>query len=158
MNHIYDKKDLDDDIKFILHDIIENEEDKYIYIFGEVGYIGDDKYIELMYKLDENRIYICSTYRLLHEPNECKKYENTYEMTLGKAYFYNKETDKIDKKDSKNMEMLKMDKDGIPYYRFPRTKDGITIPNVIHNIFKIYETNEPKPKIMIPTEWYYYNY
>lgn len=158
MNHIYEQKDLGEDIHFILDGIIEDECDNYIYIYGEVGYPGDTKAIELMFKIDENRIYVCSSYRILHEPNECKKYANSYEITLGNAYYYDKENDKLGRKEAKDMKMLKIQGGSIPYYRFPRTKDGITIPNVIHNIFKIYETNETKPTIMIPTEWSYYNF
>ena len=55
-------------------------------------------------------------------------------------------------------ELLKISDDSIPYFRFPRSKDGISIPRTIYQIFKeLEDSTKIKPLIVIPSELYYYN-
>ena len=125
------------DIFFTATNIIY--ENNIIYITGEIGYQGDEKTIKLIYNLSDNQIIINSDYRLMLRDND--KYNGTYNMIVTNP----------------NCELLQLD-DSIPYYRFPRTKDGISIPHAIHEIFKVFKdpSSKQKPQIIIPCDFYAY--
>ena len=129
-----------DDIFFTAKNI--TNENEMVYISGEVGYLHDAKTIHLIYNLAANEIIVNSDYRLLSERTAAEKYKHSYKIT----------------NTNPNGELIKIEPDSIPYYRFPRTKDGVTIPNLIYQIFKVYEDNniKNKPQIIIPSELYVY--
>jgi hypothetical protein len=115
-------------------------ENNIYYITGEIGYQGDEKTITLIYNVSTNEIIVHSNYRLMVRDNDT--YNGTYKMTATNP----------------NCKLLHLD-DSIPYYRFPRTKDGISIPHAIHEIFKVFEDQSitHKPQISIPCKWYTYS-
>ena len=143
----------DTHIIFTVDNIEENN--NILHIEGTVGYYYDPKFnIKFIYDLNENKIYIASNYRLLHSPDENQLYKDTFEMPLNKIWTY--KDNKIVENDVTEYE-LSVDDDGVPYYRFPRSKDGIGIPRVIFNVFKIFsDENAVKPKIIIPSNYYIY--
>ena len=50
-----------------------------------------------------------------------------------------------------NENYKKLNETSIPYYRFPKSKDGVSIPRVIYNIFNIFrDKTSIKPNIIIP--------
>ena len=117
-------------------------ENESVYISGEVGYDGDEKTIRLIYNLSDNQIIVNSDYRLLASKTDAEIYKHTYKIT----------------NTNPNGKIVELDDDAIPYYRFPRTKDGISIPRVIHEIFRVYQDDniKNKPEIIIPSELYVY--
>ncbi len=123
-----------------------------IKVCGSIGYSGDTQYVEYYYDKIANKIYIHGSYRTVHSENDAELFKDTFEMSYDK--YWKLENDGThhnlkELKDECNYE--KIDEFTVPYYRFPRTKDGITIPKVIHNVFKVFsESTENKPKIIIP--------
>ncbi len=80
--------------------------------------------------------------------DELELYKDTFEMCYDKYWRF---------EDNKLIEYIETDnynhigENSIPYYRFPRTKDGMNIPRIVHNIFKVFrDENAIKPKIIIP--------
>ena len=142
----------DEDIIFIADNIIENN--NIVYVEGSIGYEFDRITIKLIYDLQENKIYIASRYRLLGHELEYELFKDTFQMSYDKYWIYEK------KKENENYVLKekiisenykKIDETAIPYYRFPRTKDGITIPRVVYNIFKVFSDETAiKPDIIIP--------
>ena len=72
--------------------------------------------------------------------------------------------DKYWKFENNNLNEYKMNvnyesiENSMPYYRFPRTKDGISVLRVIYNVFKIFSYEKVfKPKIVIPNCFNLYN-
>lgn len=128
----------EDDIFFVAKNIELNINS--ISIEGSLGYSYDPTFIKLLLDTNKNEIIINSCYRLMHLPAENELYKDDYKMT----------------KTHPECKLIDVGVDCIPYYRFPRSKDGISIPRGIQGIFKIYESNI-KPKILIPSEWYTYN-
>ena len=161
---IKDNEISDEDIIFFADNIIENN--NIVYVEGSVGYEFDRITIKLIYDLQENKIYIASRYRLLGSELEYELFKNTFQMSYVKEWFYVKENENL--KENENYVLKekiitenykKNDETAIPYYRFPRTKDGITIPRLVYNIFKVFSNeNAIKPDIIIPDSLnVYYN-
>jgi hypothetical protein len=141
--YIYAHKKIGEDLDEIFFTATNiTYENETVYISGEVGYQHDNKTIHLIYNLADNEIIVNSDYRLLSERVAAEKYKHSYKITNSNP----------------NGELIKIEADSIPYYRFPRTKDGISIPNLIHQIFKVYQDDnvKNKPQIIIPSELYVY--
>ena len=126
-----------------------------LHIFGTIGYSLDTEEAEFIYDKKNNKIYVCGDYRLLGDDSEYELFKDSFEISYDKYWKINKDDicDRLSeiKLDDK-YEMLEMD--GVPYYRYPRTKDGITIPRIIYNVFKVFSDpnvpKENKPKIIVP--------
>jgi hypothetical protein len=123
-----------------------------IKVCGSIGYSGDTQNAEFYYDKIANKIYVHGSYRTLHCEHEADLFKDTFEMSYDKYWKleYDEHHHNLKEiKDERNYE--KIDEFTVPYYRFPRTKDGITIPKVIYNVFKVFsEPIENKPKIIIP--------
>ena len=151
---IKDTELCDEDIIFIADNIIENN--NIVYIEGSIGYEFDRITIKLIYDLQENKIYIASRYRLLGSELEYELFKDTFQMSYDKYWIYEKENEKenenyILKEKIITVNYKKIEETAIPYYRFPRTKDGIIIPRLIYNIFKVFSDETAiKPDIIIP--------
>jgi hypothetical protein len=145
---------------FIAEKIYSDE--KVIIVEGTVGYSFDPKEIKLIYVLDENKIYIASHYRFLLSESDGKLFFDKYKMTNG-LVILNKtnsdgKTESIVKITNNECELLESGSDSIPYFRFPRSKDGVSIPRAIYNIFKVFQDpNASHPEIIIPSEFYNYS-
>ncbi len=136
-------------------DKITNHND-VLHIQGTIGYSFDPIPIKLIYNLKKKEIYIASNYRLLSFQQEYELYKNTYQISYDKYYVYEK--DNIEEK-MINEKYEEINSESLPYYRFPRSKDGISIPRVIYNIFKVFSNetvNKDKPEIMIPISFNIY--
>lgn len=148
----------DDDIIFITNEICSNESDDLIYLEGTVGYIYDPKEVKLLYDKKYNMIMVLSDYRFLHEPVDYKLFNDSFNFTSGIRPKFNIESKKITFNLDIGTKTIEKNVDSVPYYRFPRSKDGISIQRLIYNIFKIYHgENNTKPYIVVPSEYYYYN-
>ena len=149
---IKDNELCDEDIIFIADNIIENN--NIVYVEGSIGYEFDRITIKLIYDLQENKIYIASNYRLLGSELEYELFKDTFQMSYDKYWVYENEKENenyVLKEKIITENYKKIDETAIPYYRFPRTKDGITIPRVVYNIFKVFsDENAIKPDIIIP--------
>ena len=157
---IKDTEICDEDIIFIADNIIENN--NIVCVEGSIGYEFDRITIKLIYDLQENKIYIASSYRLLGHELEHELFKDTFQMSYVKEWVYEKENeDEKENLNEKENYVLKekiitknykeIDETAIPYYRFPRTKDGITIPRLVYNIFKVFSDETAiKPDIIIP--------
>ncbi len=138
------------DIIFQLDEIIENN--NILYISGFVGYSFDDTSVKFIYDMNENKIYIDNQYRTIISIKEYDLFVNTYKISYDKIWKYEKINNQycllertIDVKYKEN------NATSIPYYRFPRTKDGISIPRLVYNIFTIFrDENSIKPLIIFP--------
>ena len=64
-------------------------------------------------------------------------YKDDYEICIDKFWTVDKNSYKIVENDTEER-YKDIDIECIPYLRYPRTKDGITIPRIIHNVFKIF--------------------
>jgi len=141
-------EEIDDyDVIFIAEEIIEDN--NIVYLTGTIGYYFDPVYIELLYDLSNNKIYIMTDYRLLSSEIDFELYKNTYQISYDKYWTFDKT------KNTSNEEIItdkyqEINNISIPYYRFPRSKDGISIPRVLHNVFKVFSSEEQKPDIIIP--------
>jgi len=140
--------------KFIFHN------QKLVFVEGLIGYHwGDFVSISFIYDLEANIIYICSRYRLLGHEQELDLFAGTFEISYDKYWEFNQveECGLIQVPDNNNYEP--MSNTSIPYYRFPRSKDGISIPRAVYNIFKVFQ--DPaiinKPRIVIPNHFSIYN-
>jgi len=125
----------------------------FLYVEGDVGYCHDLKEISLALDKTNNIIYILSGYRLLYEPDDYLMFNDTFTYTVGSKPVWNNE--RLNFMDTNDVSIITKSVDSTPYYRFPRTKDGISILRVIYNIFKVFHTDGPKPSIVIPSEYYY---
>lgn len=154
---IKDNELCDEDIIFIADNIIENN--NIVYVEGSIGYEFDRITIKLIYDLQENKIYIASNYRLLGSELEYELFKDTFQMSYDKYWIYENENENYVLKEKIITENYKkIDETAIPYYRFPRTKDGITIPRVVYNIFKVFsDENAIKPDIIIPNSFNVYS-
>jgi|688.fasta_scaffold563850_1 hypothetical protein len=145
---------------FIAKKIYSDE--KVIIVEGTVGYSYDPTNIKLIYDLVENKIYVASYYRFLHSVSDCKLFFDKYKMTNG-LVILNKtnsdgKTESLVKISNDECKLIESELDSIPYFRFPRSKDGVTIPRTIYNIFKVFENNTvTHPEIIIPSEFYVYS-
>ena len=145
---------------FIAKKIYSDE--KVIIVEGTVGYSYDPTDIKLIYDLVENKIYVGSYYRFLHSVSDGKLFFDKYKMTNG-LVILNKtnsdgKTESLVKISNDECKLLESELDSIPYFRFPRSKDGVTIPRTIYNIFKVFENNTvTHPEIIIPSEFYVYS-
>lgn len=150
----------DDEYFFIAEKIYSDE--KVIIVKGTVGYSYDPKDIKLIYVLDENKIYIGSHYRFLQSESDGKLFFDKYKMTNGLVVL-NKtssdgKTESIVQITNNECELLQSSSDSIPYFRFPRSKDGVSVPRAIYNIFKVFQDpNRTHPEIIIPSEFYVYS-
>jgi len=141
-------EEIDDyDVIFIADEIIED--DNIVHLTGTIGYYFDPVYIEFLYDLSNNKIYIMTEYRLLSSEREFELYKNTYQISYDKYWTFDKT------KNTSNEEIItdkyqEINNISIPYYRFHRSKDGISIPRVLHNVFKVFSSQEPSPDIIIP--------
>ncbi len=131
------------------------EYNNILHIYGTVGYSADTKDLEFIYDKIGNNIYVNNTYRLLDCDFEYNLFKNTFEICYDKYWKIENETLNeiiIEEQYEKN------DDDAIPYMRYPRTKDGLTIPRIIYNVFKIFSNPEAiKPKIIIPNNFNIYS-
>lgn len=152
------ESDIDEyDIIFKADEIIENN--NILCISGFIGYSFDETSVKFIYDINENKIYIASNYRLMNFKQEYDLFTNTYQISYDKEWKYEKINDDylIQEKEI-NVKYKKIDDTSIPYYRFPRTKDGISIVRVIYNIFTIFQDeNTIKPVIIIPNSLNIYN-
>lgn len=133
---------------------------KQIYVEGLIGYHwGDFVSANFIYDLEANTIYICSRYRLLGHQQELDLFAGTFEVSYDKYWEFHEGTDGglVEVPDNNNYEP--MSETAIPYYRFPRSKDGISIPRVVYNIFKVFQdpTCINKPRIVIPNHFSIYS-
>jgi hypothetical protein len=137
-----------------------NTDSHLLCVYGTIGYSADTQDAEFIYDKKNNKIYITSRYRMIIDNNEIDLYKDCFEMSYDK-YWKLDNTIRTELKEipiETNYE--KIGDNSIPYYRYPRTKDGISIPRVIFSVFKIFSDenipNELKPKIIIPnnTEGY----
>lgn len=137
----------DEDIIFRAENITNNN--NILFIEGSIGYSFDPTYIKLIYNINENKIYISSSYRLLGFQKEYELYKETYQISYDKYWAYEKY---ILEEKNVNEKYQIIEGDTIPYFRFPRSKDGISIPRIIYNVFKIFsnESIVSKPDIIIP--------
>ncbi len=144
--------DIIDEYKSRLHNII--------HLYGTIGYSADTQDVEFIFDKKANKIYVCGTYRMLSCEFEQDLYKDTFEICPDKYWGLEKEhyLTKV-KEINVDKKYEEIDYDGIPYYRYPRTKDGLTIPRIIYSVFKIFSNpdipKENKPKIVVP---YYYNF
>lgn len=145
---------------FIANKIYSDE--KVIIVEGTVGYSYDPTDIKLIYDLVENKIYVGSYYRFLHSVSDGKLFFDKYKMTNG-LVILNKtnsdgKTESLVKISNDECKLIESELDSIPYFRFPRSKDGVTIPRTIYNIFKVFENHTvTHPEIIIPSEFYVYS-
>ncbi len=149
----YQEECVEDSCYFIARRIYSD--DKKIIVEGTIGYSYDPRDLKLIYNLEENIIYIASYYRLLHHPSDANLFFDKYEMTNGKVVIDVEEKEgELVTITNNECELLTKDYDGIPYYRYPRSKDGIAIPRVVYNVFKVFQDSDAiHPKIIIPSEW-----
>ena len=145
------------DIIFKVDEIIENN--NILCISGFIGYSFDETSVKFIYDMNENKIYIANNYRLMNFEKEYELFNNTYQISYDKEWTYEKINDDYLLKEKEiNVNYKKIDDTSVPYYRFPRTKDGISIVRVIYNIFTIFQDeNAIKPSIIIPNSLNIYN-
>jgi len=159
-NYQINSKDEEEDYFFITSKIYSDK--KVIIVEGTIGYSFDPTDIKLIYNLEENKIYIASYYRFLHSESDGKLFFDQYKMTNG-LVILNKtsldgKTEELVQITNNECELHEKTSDSIPYYRFPRSKDGISIPRAIFNIFKVFQDpNAYHPEIIIPSEFYVYS-
>jgi hypothetical protein len=151
--------DIDEyDTIFIATKIVENN--NILYVSGSVGYSFDPAYIKLLYDINENKIYIISDYRMMTGDYENELYPDTYQIIYDKFWDYELVNDMntIHEKEI-SVKYEKISDNSVPYYRFPRSKDGISIPRVIYNIFKVFRDDSVlvKPQIIIPNAYNTYH-
>lgn len=145
---------------FIANKIYSDE--KLIIVEGTVGYSYDPTDIKLIYDLVENKIYVASYYRILECESDCKLFFDKYKMTNG-LVILNKtnsdgKTESLIKISNDECKLLESELDSIPYFRFPRSKDGVSVPRAIYNIFKVFQVPDTiHPEIIIPSEFYVYS-
>ncbi len=145
--------DIDEyDIIFKADTIIENN--NILYISGFVGYSFDQTDVKFIYDLNENKIYIANRYRLMNFQQEYDLFNNTYQISYDKEWTYEKiNNEYLLSEKPINTNYKKINNLALPYYRFPRTKDGISISRLVYNIFKVFSDNDEntiKPLIIIP--------
>jgi hypothetical protein len=129
------------------------EKNNILFIKGYVGYRYDTNDINFIYDLNENKIYVASRYRLMHHPQEYDLYKNTYQVVYDKFWSYDENYNMEEKMLTQKYNPI--EDDSVPYVRFPRTKDGISISRLVFNIFKVFRDEKGiKPTIIIPN---YYN-
>ena len=146
--------DEDVDYFFIATKIYSDE--KVIIVEGTVGYSYDPKNIKLIYDLIENKIYVGSYYRFLQNETDFKLFVDKYKMTNGLVVL--NKTESLVKITNDECKLLESELNSIPYFRFPRSKDGVSVPRTIYNIFKVFENpNVTHPEIIIPSEFYAYS-
>ncbi len=162
MNQIdYKKIYYDDDIYMydtiftasIINEFISNDS-HLLYVKGTIGYSADTQDASFIFDKKTNIIYVDSEYRLMTGEIENQIYNEGFEISYDKYWKF----------ENNNLNEYKIDVkyesigNSMPYYRFPRTKDGISILRVIYNVFKIF-SNEIvyKPKIVIPNYFNIYS-
>ena len=84
---------------------------------------------------------------------ENKLYPNSYQIIYDKLKNFEKINDEYFMQEiniTKKFQLVS--EDSVPYFRFPRSKDGISIPRLIYNIFKVFKNDnvQVKPQILIP--------
>lgn len=142
------------DLLFSTYSIIEKN--NVLFIKGSIGYRYDEKEANFIYDMNENKIYITSSYRLMAHQLEYELYKGTYEMCYDKVWTHN--DNYILEEKTLSEKYVEIDEDSVPYYRFPRTKDGCSISRVIYNVFKVFRDEKAvKPKIIIPNYHNVYN-
>ena len=152
-----DLNDLDEyDTVFLANHVVEKN--NIVHIKGSIGYCFDPKYIELFYDLSNNIIYIASEYRMMIGSNEHIIYADSYQISYNKIWELITENDNFELKEKPiPEEYIEINDNSVPYYRFPRSKDGISITRVMFNIFKVFrDENAIKPKIIIPIRYNIY--
>lgn len=96
--------------------------EKEIIVEGTVGYHYDKVKVKFYYDFVEKKIVVDSTYRLLHCENE-----DLIKMCVM--------TPALDGS------VIKL-KEAVPYFRFPRSKEGIEVPKLVKEIFKIFQSRK----------------
>jgi hypothetical protein len=126
-----------------------------LYVYGMIGYSEDCEEVEFIYDKKNNKIYVANEYRLLGDDIEYQLFKDSYEICYDKYWKIN-DDDLCDKLSEMTVDEKyeAIDDDAIPYYRYQITKDGISIPRIIYNLFKVFSdpnvAKENKPKIIIP--------
>jgi hypothetical protein len=125
-----------------------------LYVKGTIGYSADTQDANFIYDKKTNIIYVESYYRLMTGEIENEIYTEGFEVSYDKYWKF----------ENNNLNEYKMNvnyesiENSMPYYRFPRTKDGISVLRVIYNVFKIFSYEKVfKPKIVIPNCFNLYN-
>ena len=125
-----------------------------LHVYGTIGYSADTEEVEFIYDKKENIIYVYGNYRLLSCDFECELFKDTYNISYDKYWTVEKDRPLIKLIELTHNKEYEIDNECIPYYRYPRTKDGLSIPRIIYNVFKIFSnpdvSKEDKPKIIIP--------
>jgi hypothetical protein len=132
-----------------------------IHLYGTVGYSADTEDVEFIYDKTANKIYVHNNYRLLGCDFEYTLFKDSYNICYEKYWTLENKLG-LNKLLEKNLDEKYeiIETDSIPYYRYPRTKDGLSIPRIIYNVFKVFSDpnipQEDKPEIIIP-QYFYYN-
>ncbi len=130
-----------------------------LHLYGTIGYSEDTEDVEFIYDKISNKIYVNNNYRLLGCDFESNLFKNSYEICNEKYWTLNKNVSTKIEEINLDEKYEHLETDGIPYYRYPRTKDGLSIPRIIYNVFKVFGDptvpEENKPQIIIPLYFYY---
>jgi hypothetical protein len=129
-----------------------------LHVCGTIGYSADTEDADFIYDKKENKIYIISKYRLMCGDYEFDLYKDSFEISYDKYWTLEKHNSLVELKEIVLEEKHEeQEEKSVPFYRYPRTKDGISIPRIIHSVFKVFsDENAIKPKIIIPN--YFNNY
>ncbi len=154
-----DRVPTDDDIFFKADHVIETP-DRVVYVSGTIGYPHDRVGIQFIYDIPANKIYSCNKYRFFGCEEEYALFEGSFEYVYDRLWQF-VEDEVVEKKDETTYEetmAIASTRSALPYYRFPRTKDGVHIARIVHNIFKVYRdgSRTDKPMVVIPYAHYVY--
>jgi hypothetical protein len=153
---LQDHKEINTAIIFTANIITEfiSNNSHLLYVKGTIGYSADTQDANFIYDKKTNIIYVESYYRLMTGEIENEIYTEGFEVSYDKYWKF----------ENNNLNEYKMNvnyesiENSMPYYRFPRTKDGISVLRVIYNVFKIFSYEKVfKPKIVIPNCFNLYN-
>jgi len=122
-------------------------------VSGTIGYSADTQDAEFYYDVKENKIYVYGNFRMMACDFEVNLFKDTFEMDYEKHWKLHYDGIHYSLKEIINDNKYeKIGENSIPFYRYPRTKDGISIPRIIYNVFKVFSNPDipNKPKIIIP--------
>jgi hypothetical protein len=109
-------------------------ENDVMVVEGTVGYDFDTTRIRLLYNRAAHTVTVDSGYRVTGLRPENASFRSMFDYT------------------GTNMHDHLNGGDSMPYYRFPRSKDGIPIPQLVSGIFG----TEPLPRLLVPCALYAY--
>ncbi len=132
-----------------------NKDYHILQVNGTIGYSADTQEATFYYDIKLNKIYVYGNYRMMACEFEVNLFKDTFEMDYEKHWKLEYNGIHHNLKEIVNDNKYEnIGENSIPYYRYPRTKDGISIPRIIYNVFKIFSNSdipkENKPKIIIP--------